>query len=392
MSLNGKRPGSIGIVGAGTMGCGIAAAILSAGWSVAVTDANMDTLSHASERIGGLLAQARDVIAPGKLTVVETIHQLADCDLIVEAVFEDMDVKQALINALDAVAKPGAILASNTSYLDLDAIARATSRPESVIGLHFFAPAHIMRLLEIVRGAKTSAKALATALAFGRRLRKVSVVAGVCEGFIGNRIYNAYRAECEAMLLEGAQVEQVDAALQAFGFAMGPFAVSDMSGLDIAWANRRRRQVATSHRQSDVPVLEWLVDEGRLGRKTEAGWYRYEAGSAKPLVDGCVTDLLMRASREHGVIRRPFTREDIQQRSLTAIVNEALLVLEDGIAQRASDIDIALVYGYGFPKHLGGPLYWAAREDQDVLRGRLDEMAAREYPGFRRGDLARLCR
>jgi 3-hydroxyacyl-CoA dehydrogenase len=223
-----------------------------------------------------------------------------------------------------------------------------TTRPERVVGLHFFAPAHIMKLLEMVRGAKAAPKVLATALKLGRALGKVSVVSGVGEGFIGNRIYNAYRTQCEAMLLAGGFPDEIDAAIEAFGFAMGPFSASDLSGLDIAWANRRRKQAATGDR-SDVPVLEWLVTEGRLGRKMGAGWYRYEDG--KKAADPAVAALVAKARSEGGVHPQPFARVEIQQRALAAIVNEALLVLEDDIAARPSDIDLVLINGYGFVRH-----------------------------------------
>ncbi|GLQ29059.1 3-hydroxyacyl-CoA dehydrogenase NAD-binding domain-containing protein [Sulfitobacter pacificus] len=358
---------SVGIVGAGTMGSGIAAAFLAAGIPVRLTDLQPEALDAARERIAGFLAKARD---PASLTIVGAVEDLADCDLLLEAVFEDMAVKSELMARLDRIAKPGTILASNTSYLNLDKLATATSRPEAVVGLHFFAPAHVMKLLEIVRGAETSPVVLKTALALGRRLRKVSVVAGVCEGFIGNRIYNAYRAECEAMLMDGALPQEVDRALETFGFAMGPFAVSDMSGLDIAWANRKRRHAAGEYKGQDVPVLEWLVEAGRLGQKTGAGWYDYVEGNRRP---GAIVQTLIERARE-GKAPNTLSEENIQRRALSAIINEALLVLEDGIAQRASDIDLVLVNGYGFPRHLGGPLFWASRQPLEQIRSTLAEI------------------
>lgn len=377
----------VGIVGAGTMGCGIAAAFLLAGLPVTLTDLKPEVLATAAERITGFTSRAPDATHIASLNVADGFDALADCDLIVEAVFEDLGVKRALIASLDALAKPGAILASNTSYLDLDLIASASSRPESVVGLHFFAPAHIMKLLEVVRGAKTTPVVLATALALGRRLGKVAIVAGVCEGFIGNRIYNAYRTQCEAMLLEGALPQEVDAAIEAFGFAMGPFAVSDLSGLDIAWANRKRKQAITGDYTRDMPVLEWLVAEKRLGRKTGAGWYRYVDG--KPLPDAATTALIESARRNRNIVAQPLARHEIQLRALAAIVNEALLVLEDGIAARASDVDLVLINGYGFPRHLGGPLHWASHQAPAALNAALDSIAAHSLDG-RRGDVARL--
>jgi len=380
----------VGIVGAGTMGCGIAAAFLLAGMQVTVADLKPEVLAAATERIIEFTSRSQSTARTAYLRTATALDQLADCDLIIEAVFEDMAVKQELLRRLDGVVRPTALLASNTSYLDLDAIADATVRPERVIGLHFFAPAHIMKLLEIVRGRQTAPAVVATALALGRRLGKVAVVAGVCEGFIGNRIYNAYRTQCEAMLLEGALPQEVDAALEDFGFAMGPFAVSDLSGLDIAWANRQRKQAATGGLTKDMPVLEWLVADGRLGRKTGAGWYRYEVGKRQP--DDAVDALVERARRERGVLPHGLTKDDIQLRALAAIVNEALLVLADGIAARASDIDLVLINGYGFPRHLGGPLYWASRQAPEPLNAALDRLATAMGPGGRRGDLARLVR
>ena len=371
---------SIGIVGAGTMGSGIAAAFLGAGIAVTLLDFKPEALAAARERVSGFLAKAA---SPAALTTTSDLAALASCDLVLEAVFEDMAVKQELLRQLDAIVRPEAILASNTSYLDLDAIAAATMRPERVVGLHFFAPAHVMKLLEVVRGARTAPDVLATALKLGRSLGKVAVVSGVGDGFIGNRLYNAYRTQCEAMLLAGALPHDVDGAIEALGFAMGPFAVSDLSGLDIAWANRRRKQTETGDR-SDLPVLEWLVEAGRLGRKTGAGWYRYEDGQRT--VDPVVADLIERARIERDVRANALSRETIQARAMAAIVNEALLVLEDGIAARASDIDLVLVNGYGFPKHLGGPLWWARSQD----RSRLERDLQTVTDGKRRGDLDRI--
>jgi 3-hydroxyacyl-CoA dehydrogenase len=378
----------VGIVGAGTMGCGIAAAFLLAGMQVTVADLKPEVLAAATERIMEFTSRSQSTARTASLSTATALDQLADCDLIIEAVFEDLGVKRSLVATLDTLAKSGAIIASNTSYLDLDAIADATVRPERVIGLHFFAPAHIMKLLEIVRGRQTAPAVVATALALGRRLGKVAVVAGVCEGFIGNRIYNAYRTQCEAMLLEGALPQEVDAALEEFGFAMGPFAVSDLSGLDIAWANRKRKQAAAGDPTKDMPVLEWLVADGRLGRKTGAGWYRYEAGQRQS--DDAVTALVERARHDRGVVPHVLAKDEIQLRALAAIVNEALLVLEDGIAARASDIDLVLINGYGFPRHLGGPMYWASRQASERLNAALARLANATDPRARRGDLARL--
>jgi len=372
---------SVGIVGAGTMGAGIAAAFLAAGLPVVLTDLNPETLATARERIAGLLGKTDK---PWALAIADHLGQLANCDVIVEAVFEDLAVKTDLLARLDYVAKPQAILASNTSYLDLDQIAKATARPESVVGLHFFAPAHRMKLVEVVRGTKTSSDVAQTALSLARRLGKVAVISGLGEGFIGNRIYNAYRAQAEAMLIEGALPLQIDQAIEELGFAMGPFSVSDLSGLDIAWANRKRKQEATGDKSRDVPVLEWLIAAGRLGRKTGAGWYRYEGDQRNP--DPSVAGLIDQARVAAGGEVRNLSRGEIQQRALAAIVNEGLLVLEDGIAARGSDIDLVLVNGYGFPRHLGGPLFWARRLPVEQIERDL----ARVARDGRRGKLSLL--
>ncbi len=373
---------SIGIVGAGTMGSGIAAAFLTAGYPVTLVDFKTEALIAARERISRYVAKSTKV---AEFKTSGELNDLSACDLVLEAVFEDLDIKRELMRDLDSLVRPDSVLASNTSYLDLDVIAAATTRPERFIGLHFFAPAHIMKLLEIVRGEKTLSRVLVTALKLGRSLGKVAVVSRVCEGFIGNRIYNAYRAECEEMLVAGTLPQDVDSAIEAFGFAMGPFAVSDLSGLDIAWANRRRKQAQTAASRADVPVLEWLVAGGRLGRKTGAGWYKYdETGKRAP--DGAVTTLIDRARRERGIGGASLTAQEIQARAITAIVNEALHVLEEGIAQRASDIDLVLTNGYGFPRHLGGPLYWAKGQSRSELMQRLGTYVAAK-DGRRRGNL-----
>lgn len=372
---------TVGIIGAGTMGTGIAAAFLAAGYPVSLTDLNSAALSTARERIAVFLTK---VASPAPLTIAENLEGLSSCDLLLEAAFESMDVKLALMARMSDVARPGAILASNTSYLDLDRIAGAAEDPARVVGLHFFAPAHIMKLLEIVRGARTAPEVMNTATEVGRRLRKVAVISGVGEGFIGNRIYNAYRTRCEALLMSGALPHEIDGAIESLGFAMGPFAVSDMSGLDIAWANRKRRHESGADRSADVPVLEWLVSEGRLGQKTGKGWYSYEGGKRIP--DAHVTSLVEQARMARQARPETLLPEDIQNRALAAIVNESLLVLQDRIAHRASDIDLVLVYGYGFPKHLGGPLYWAKSQPGAKLGPLLKSAAGTG----RLGDLALL--
>jgi 3-hydroxyacyl-CoA dehydrogenase len=338
----------------------------------------------ATERISADEAQHR----LARVTPTANAQQLADADLVVEAVFEDMQVKIDLFRRLEPILRSDAILASNTSYLNLDQIAAATKRPGDVVGLHFFSPAHVMRLLEIVRGAQTTADTLATALAVAKKIRKLAVVARVGEGFIGNRIYAAYRRQCEFMLEEGAYPEDIDATLSQFGFAMGPFAVSDMSGLDIAWKMRQRLAATRDPRSRYVEIADRLCEQGRFGQKTGAGWYRYSPGSRKGEPDPEVRKLIDAASSDKGIPRHPFTAEEICRRALVTIVNEAALLLEEGIAARPSDVDLVMVNGYGFPNFEGGPLFWASREDRHRLLADLDGLAEASAHGFRKGNVA----
>jgi 3-hydroxyacyl-CoA dehydrogenase len=259
-----------------------------------------------------------------------------------------MAVKQQVFRSIDAHARPGAVLASNTSYLDLDAIVVATSRPSDVVGLHFFNPARVMKLLEVVRGAATSADVLATGMALGSRLKKLTVLTGNAFGFIGNRIYNAYRRQCEFMLEDGAMPEDVDNAITAMGFAMGPFAVADLSGLDIAWRMRKAQATTRDPRVRYVDILDQLCEQGRLGRKTGAGYYTYAEGRQAKAVDATVRAIIEQASARRGIARRNLAPDEIRRRALLAMVNEAALVVAEKIASRPSDVDVVLVQGYGF--------------------------------------------
>lgn len=400
--LDGIAPGAIsraGIVGAGTMGAGIAMCFADAGILVTLADLNEETVLQGLTRIrenydrmvsSGRIGADEMTCRMERVTQSTGLQSLANCDLVVEAAFEDMDVKTAIFRELDRILPSGAVLASNTSYLDLDRIAAATSRPGKVVGLHFFNPAHIMKLVEIVRGAATSPETLATALAVAKRLRKLSVVARVGEGFIGNRIYAAYRRQCEFMLEEGAYPEDIDAALQEFGFAMGPFAVADSSGLDIAWSMRKRLAATRDPNERYCEIADRLCEQGRLGRKTGAGWYRYPEGARKGEPDAQVRALIEAASASKGIVRRKFATDDIRNRVLVAMVNEAALLLSEGIAARPSDVDLVLVNGYGFPNHEGGPLFWASRQNRDWLLAELDKLSAVSGRGFRKGDVASL--
>ncbi|MBO1079231.1 3-hydroxyacyl-CoA dehydrogenase NAD-binding domain-containing protein [Roseomonas haemaphysalidis] len=360
---------AVGVIGGGTMGSGIAMAVADAGLPVVVIERD----AQAAEACGTRLREAYDAqAARGRLGAAEAAARaarirptddwsaLADADLIIEAAFEDMSVKEDIFRRLDGVAKHGAVMATNTSYLDPDAIAAFTSRPRDVLGLHFFAPANVMKLLEVVHAADTAPAVLATGIAFGKKLGKLPVVSRVCEGFIGNRIYAAYRRHAEYLVMDGASPEQVDAALRDYGFAMGLFAVGDMSGLDIAWAMRKRRAATRDPAERYVAIADRLCEDGRLGRKTGAGWYSYADGKAAP--DPAVEAIVAAERRAAGVTPRAFTTEQIQHRLLAVMANEGAKILEEGIALRPSDIDLVFTNGYGFPRLKGGPMFAADRQ------------------------------
>ena len=387
----------VAVVGAGTMGAGIAYALLRAGFPVTLIEQNAEALSAGTARVKGFisgdaaksrLSQTQAEAIASRLSPAADLSACAEADLVIEAIFEDMDAKARLLRDLAGLAGPAAILASNTSYLDLDALAEASGRPERVVGLHFFSPAHIMKLLEVVRGARTSDETLATGLWLGRKLGKTAIVSGVGEGFVGNRLYAAYRGHAEMLVEEGALPWQVDAALEAFGMAMGPFAVSDLSGLDIAWARRKRLAATRDPAERTVKLPDILCEAGRLGRKTGAGWYVYENGRRRP--DPDVEQIIVEDARAAGRQRRPICDAECRDQTLAALVNEAALVLGDGVAQRPGDIDVAFVNGYGFPRWRGGPLWWAAHEGRDAVLAALPRVEAAVGFGFRRGDVEAL--
>lgn len=386
----------VAVIGAGTMGAGIAIAALDAGLAVLLLEQDEAALAQGRQRV---LGHYRSRLAAGKirasvaaqnearLTATTDWARLREADLVIEAVYEDLAVKRQVFGRIDLHARAGAVLATNTSYLDVDAIASATSRPGDVLGLHFFSPAHVIKLLEVVRGSRTAPEVLATGMAFGSTLKKTPVLAANAFGFIGNRIYNAYRRQCEFMLEDGAWPEDVDAALEAFGFAMGPFAVADMSGLDIAWRMRKAQAAQRDPRERYVPILDWLCEAGRLGRKAAAGYYSYIDGRPVRSSDAIVRGLIEHASELRGVQRRSLPAQEILRRALLGMVNEALLLLEEGVASRAGDVDVFMVLGYGFPRWEGGPLYWAARQDRGQLARELDRLAQATGHGFTRGNL-----
>ncbi|WP_119157154.1 3-hydroxyacyl-CoA dehydrogenase NAD-binding domain-containing protein [Caldimonas tepidiphila] len=357
----------VGVIGAGTMGGGIAMNFVNAGIPVVLLETRQEALDRglATIRRNYENTVKKGKLKPGemearlaRITPTLDYAALADADLIVEAVFEEIGVKEQVFRTLDEVAKPGAILASNTSTLDLNRIASFTKRPQDVIGLHFFSPANVMKLLEVVRGEKTSPDVLATAMQLAKKIRKVAVVSGVCDGFIGNRMIARYGKAADDLLMMGALPQQVDRALEKFGMAMGPFRMGDLAGLDIGWAIRKRR--AAEHPGEDVSaVADHLCEAGRFGQKTGAGWYRYEAGKRDPIPDPLVQQLIEQAREAAGVKPRRISDEEIVERCIYALVNEGARILEEGIALRASDIDVVYLNGYGFPLHRGGPMQYA---------------------------------
>ena len=357
----------VGVIGAGTMGGGITMNFLNAGIPVVLLEMKQEALDRGLATIRknyensmkkGKLKPEQVEQRMGLITPTLEYAALKDADLIVEAVFEEMGVKEAVFRQLDAVAKPGAILASNTSYLDIDRIATFTQRPQDVIGLHFFSPANVMKLLEVVRGAQTAPDVLATSLQLAKQIKKVAVVSGVCDGFIGNRMLARYGAAAQGLINAGALPQQIDGALQKFGLAMGPFRMGDLAGLDIGWATRKRKAAEAGVEMKPI-VADKLCEAGRFGQKTGAGWYRYEAGNRTPLPDSVTEQLIADYRAAHGITPRKISDEEIVERCIFALVNEGARILEEGIAARASDIDLVYLNGYGFPLHRGGPMLYA---------------------------------
>ena len=355
---------AVGIIGAGTMGTGIAVAFLDAGYDVTLIEMDDAALTRGITRItaiyerlvtGGRLKDAVRQERLARLSPRTDLAVLRSTDLVLEAIFEDMAVKKALFAQLDAITKPSCVLATNTSYLNIDRMAEGLSDPSRLVGMHFFSPANIMKMLEVVRGDRTAPDVLATALAVGRRLGKIAVVAGVCDGFIGNRIFSQYRVACEFMLEEGALPFEIDEALERYGFAMGPFAQSDLAGLDISWA--RRKALAPTRRPDDryVPIADRICEMRRFGQKTGSGWYRYENGQR--IRDPEIEALVRAHAAVAGYPQRTWTADEIVARVLAVMANEGASILDDGVAAQASDIDLVLLNGYGFPAYRGGPMF-----------------------------------
>jgi 3-hydroxyacyl-CoA dehydrogenase len=364
------------VLGAGTMGGGIAMNFANAGIPVTVIEVSRAPL----ERGLGIVRKNYEATASkGRLTAADVerrmglirgatdLGAIADADIVVEAVFEDMPVKRDVFAKIDKICKADAVLATNTSTLDVNEIAAATRRPESVIGMHFFSPANVMRLLEVVRGAKTSKTTIATAMAVGRRIAKVPVLVGVCDGFVGNRMLHARGREAERLILEGALPHQVDKVLYDFGFPMGPFAMGDLAGLDVGWRIRKGKGLRS-------PVADRLCELGRFGQKTGAGYYHYVGSDRTPLPDPEVEKIILAVAKDQSIERRAISDAEILERLLYPMVNEGAKILEERLAIRASDIDVIWVYGYGWPVYRGGPMFWADAIGLKVIRDRMREI------------------
>ena len=361
-----KSIATVGIIGAGTMGGGIAMCFAQAGIKVTLVDMTDEAVSQGLEKItknwaisvkkGRLTASQTDAMM-ANITPSSRLNDLADVDMVIEAVFENLDVKKEVFAKLDGICKPGAVLASNTSYQSIDAIAAATTRPDSVLGMHFFSPANVMKLLEVVRGAASSDTVIATAMAVGKKIGKVSVLSGMCYGFIGNRMLRHYGREAALCLVEGSTPTQIDSAMESWGMAMGPLAVSDLAGLDIGYKAREQLTAEQKGDPASYMVADRLVESGRLGQKSGAGYYQYDPETRQRHEDSAVMAIVAEVRRELGITPRDFEDDEIVNRLTLALANEGAKLLQEGIAQRASDIDVVYCYGYGFPRFKGGPMH-----------------------------------
>ncbi len=373
---------SAGIVGAGTMGGGIAMNFANVGIAVTLVEISQEGLdkglsiiekNYAATVKKGRLSQADMDTRMGLISGTLDYADFGDADIVIEAAFEGMALKKEIFGKLDAACKPGAILATNTSTLDINEIAAATSRPEDVIGTHFFSPANVMKLLEIVRADKTSAEVIATTMKLARTIQKVGVLVGVCDGFVGNRMLHAYFSEAQQLLEEGALPQQVDKVLFDWGFAMGPFAVMDLAGIDVGWRIRKEKAAG---RDTNLPysstVADRLAEMDRFGQKTKRGWYIYEEGSRVPTPDPEVEAMLKQVSEEKGITRRDISDEEIFKRCMYQLINEGAKILDEGIAMRPGDIDVIYIYGYGFPVFRGGPMFYG---EQVGLKNIYDDIA-----------------
>ncbi len=376
----------VAVLGAGTMGGGIAMVFANAGISVILVDREQGLVdkglgiirkNYAATVSKGRLAQGEMDARVARITGSTDWNGLGDVDLVIEAVFEEMSLKKEIFGKLDRICKKEAILATNTSTLDVDAIARSTTRPEQVIGLHFFSPANVMRLLEIVRGKQTSKAVVATSMKLSKQIGKVGVLVGVCPGFVGNRMLHTYFREAQLLIQEGALPAQVDAVITRFGFAMGPFATSDLAGIDVGWRIRKEQPKPPPGERYSGAVADRLAEMGRFGQKTNAGFYRYEAGSRTPIPDPEVEAIIQAVSKDLGIERRVIGDEEILERCLYSMINEGAKIRGEGIALRASDIDTVWINGYGFPPHRGGPMFYADTVGLSKIYGTLQDFAAR---------------
>ncbi len=367
----------IAVLGAGTMGGGISMSFASAGIPVTIIDLNPEALQkglgiieknyRATQKRGGMTEAEADA-AIARISGSSDFDSVADADMVIEAVFEEMGLKKKIFADLDAKCKPGAVLATNTSTLDVNEIAQATKRPEDVVGMHFFSPANVMKLLEIVRGDKTSPEVLKTAIDAGKKAGKVPAIVGVCYGFVGNRMLHARGAQVERLLIEGASPAEVDGALTRFGMAMGPCAMGDLAGLDVGWRIRKE-----SGRKA--PVADAICELGRFGQKTGKGYYLYEEGSRRPIPDPEIDQLIANVAKEQGVKRREIDEQEIFERLMFPLINEGAKILDEGIAMRSSDIDVIYLYGYGFPVGKGGPMFYADQIGADYIARKLNHYA-----------------
>ena len=362
-----RKISKVAVIGAGTMGGGIAMNFLNAGIPVTILEMKQEALDRGVATIRknyegtvkkGRLTEARMAERMALLEPSLDFKDMGDADLVIEAVFEEMGVKETVFRQIDALARPGAILATNTSTLDVNHIAAVTKRPQDVLGMHFFSPANVMKLLEVVRGEKTAKDVLATVMDLAKKIRKTAVVSGVCDGFIGNRMLKYYAGEANALLEEGASIQQIDKAMEKFGMVMGPFRVGDLAGNDISWSIRKRQYAEDPKRQKLV-IADALCEAGRFGQKTGAGWYRYEPGKRDPIPDPVVDKIVEEGRRKLGITPRKISNEEIVERCVYALINEGARILEEKIAQRASDIDMVYLTGYGFPVFRGGPMLYA---------------------------------
>ena len=381
---------SVAVIGGGTMGAGIAVAALDAGLPVTMIERDAESIARGRANVekvyNGLVAKGRMTEAAKAAVMARYIGStnyadIAQVDLVIEAVFEDIEVKKAVFRELDRVCKPGAVLATNTSYLDIDAIAAATSRPQDVIGLHFFSPANIMKLLEIVVPAKVAADVVATAFELAKKLKKVPVRAGVCDGFIGNRILAVYKQAADYIMEDGASPYEIDAAVRGFGFAMGPCQVTDLAGGDIGWATRKRRAATRDPKARYVEIADRICERGWFGQKTGRGFYLYPEGARVGQPDPEVLAIVDAERAKKGITPRSFSADDIMRRYMAAMVNEGAKVVAEGIALRPLDVDVTFVAGYGFPRHRGGPMKWADMTGLDKVLADIQAFA-KEDPLF----------